>query len=102
MLAPVFAVPLNGPFEPLPKRGPSPKAEFLPGPARIQRPPRLPVRLAGVPHDPAPKPGELGNELDQRFDGNLEPCSDVHRAWPVISVRGQNNRLSTVLHIEKL
>jgi len=69
---------------------------------RIETSPRLAVRHALVPYNPADETTECGDELNQITGGDLESRSDIDPRRRIVTLRRHHDRTGTILDVQKL
>ena len=101
-LLPGLLIPFNRPPKSLRQAHLSFEAELLFGSCRVQHPPRLAVRLRGVPLDISLEAGQLCNHPYQVFDPDFFTYPEVDRLGLLVMLCGKENPLGGNFHIQEL
>src|SRR5215510_6026025 len=96
------AVPRDGLLQPAPEIGGRAEPEALLRTCDIEHPPRLAIRPGGVEGQRTAEPAQLGDEMRQVPNADLEAGADVDRRRVLVALRCPGNRLRAVLDVEKL
>ena len=92
----------DGSSQTLVESGSGAEAESLLRARRIQLAARLSVRLRRIPDDAACEADGGGDLPHQILDGDFLAGSEVHRIAAVVLLRGEQNGVRRVLHVEEL
>src|SRR6266540_5027299 len=98
----LLAVPGDRAFEPLAQRRSCFEAEQLPRARGVDAPPRLSIRLRGVPFDSSGEADHVRDERRELADRDLLRRAEVHRISTVVAVAGEHERLGAVVDVEEL
>src|SRR5262252_2203655 len=95
-------IPLDRPPQPVAEVGRRPEAEARRGPRDVEPAAWLAVRLRRVERQRAIEPRQLGDQVRQIENADLETGPDVHRLRIFVAFGRADDRVGTVLDVEKL